>query len=129
MLKADDADRCSTGDWFDQRLRQHAEAEQICAASPKSAAWTRTRGKDGRVRDLYEILASVRNLARVQGVPKHCRVELAAGGMAGAAAAGFEDAPNSFERPFIFLDKRPYEACDENEVMDVYSGLVLHEAG
>ena len=93
-----------------------------------SSAWGRVWDGDivGRMVELRE---TARNIARIHGVPRQCHVELAVTGQEGAASAGFEDAPESFERPFILLDKKAIEACDPPEVRDVFLGLALHEAG
>ncbi len=130
MPKTDD-------DWFSAARRMNEVLERRRRASPLSSAWGRRRsdaGKIGRdkecaVFELLRIRDAVRNIIRVHGVGKHCRIDLADIGQTGAGLSGFEDAPRGFERPFIFLDKRVYETCAADEIRDVYCGIGLHEAG
>ncbi len=128
MTMHDDSSR-PADDWYAQALQAHARREKQRSSSRLSADWTRGHGKEGGVRDLRHIRDTVRNVVRVHGVPKNCRVDLAVQGLGGAAAAGFDDAPAGFERPYILLDKGPYETCPADRVLDVYLGLGLHEAG
>jgi hypothetical protein len=116
------------GDWFDDAVRANVGREQETRLAGMSSDWGREWNGDV-VRRLVEMREMARNIARIQGVPPACRVELAVTGQEGAACAGFEDAPESFERPFILLDKTVPESCDPSDVRDVVCGLVLHEAG
>jgi hypothetical protein len=123
-----DSDAHRPEDWHTQALEAHARRERQLCSSPLSAAWSRRHGKEAAL-DLRRIRDNVYNLLRIAGLPKSCRVELAGSSLRAAAAAGFEDAPASFDCPYILLDKHPYETCPLDEVQDVYLGLGLHEAG
>lgn len=114
-------------DWFAQSVRAHQERGIGPSPTPE---WTIRRhyGKDPAV-DLRVLRDLVRNLVRVHGVGKECRVELAVLGQAGAGATVFEGAPRRFDKPVIYLDKDVYETCDRRLVRDVYCGLGIHEAG
>lgn len=116
-------------DWYAQSVRAHSTRECERIASPMSSAWGRGRMTGDVVQDMRMIRDVSRNLARTHGLPKECRVDLAAIGDIGAGLAGFEDAPSSFTRPYILLDKEPYESCDPADVLNVYGGIVLHETG
>lgn len=114
-------------DWFAQAFRQHQHQE--LRASQLSSAWSREARRADELQDMIRIREVVRDLLRVHGVPKQCRIDLAVIGDQGAGAAGFEDAPASFEKPFIRLDKGLYKRCATGDVLDVYCGIALHEAG
>ncbi|HJT79465.1 MAG TPA: hypothetical protein VJ739_19875, partial [Gemmataceae bacterium] len=129
MTAFDECGRLPGEDWFDHARWVHEAVERQTRASLRSRAWARSRGEGGGVHELREIRDIVRNAVRLHGVPKGCRIELAVVLQAGAAAAGFEDAPEGFERPYILLDKGPYDRCSPEEVLNVYLGLGLHEAG
>lgn len=115
-------------DWYACKLADCAW-KATAPRQPLASAWGGRPKRGDPARDLLEVRTAVRNLARIQGVPPNCQIELAAIGQAGAGAAGFKDAPNSFEQPYILLDKAPYEACAPTEMLDVYCGIGLHEAG
>lgn len=115
-------------DWFARALHGHVERENQLSTMPMSRAWAFAR-KEDVVCDMVRIRDAVRSIVRVHGVPPECRVALAVMNDAGAGAAGFADAPDSFLRPFILLDKTVYESTDPGEMMDVYCGIGLHEAG
>jgi hypothetical protein len=116
-------------DWFDQAVRKNLARERARHASRMSGAWSRRRFGENQVADLRSILQSVRAIVRIHGVPRECRVMMVVLGESGAGAAGFEMLPERFEKPFILLDPLVYETCPPGEVLDVYCGIGLHEAG
>ena len=116
-------------DWFADAAEANRRREEERRAHPMSAAWGHGGTGGDAVARLRSIRDAVRSLARVQGVPPACRVELAVVGQEGAAVAGFDDAPEGFTRPFILLDRGIAEHCEPDEVRDVYCGVGLHEAG
>ena len=116
-------------DWFDVATRVNRQREDERKTAPMSAAWGLKWTDEDLITRLCELREAVHNLIRAHGVPPQCRLEFADCGKHGSAAAGFEDAPDSFERPFILLDKTPFEICELRDVRDVYCGLGLHEAG
>lgn len=75
-----------------------------------------------RIASLLEI---AQHVAGIEGLEK-TRIRLAHKVDEGTAAATFLDAPRSFERPAILLDRR-FIAADVEP--DVFVGLVLHEFG
>jgi hypothetical protein len=75
-----------------------------------------------------EIRTSVHNLLKVHGIPRECTVTLASLNGTGKGCAGFHDM-EKFKNPFILLDKAIYGEVDSSEVLDVYCGVALHEAG
>ncbi len=117
--------------------------EATCLRNRKlTLDWQRSNGSrewasevpQGRTDSLARLLAVARSIARNQGVPPSCVVSFescreteSAGDAAGCA--GFFDAPVSFERPFIRLDPEIASRVDSDQVLDVYCGIALHEAG
>ena len=98
-------------DWFASAALANRVRNTELSGSPMSSAWGRAWRKDDIPTSLRKLQDAVRNIVRVHGVPARCRVELAVTGHSVAAAAGFEDSPASFNRPFIWLDKRIAEEC------------------
>jgi hypothetical protein len=115
-------------DWFAQAVRRHRQRAAQDPALPLSKLW-RARPREEVAENLRICRDVVRNLVRAHGAPKQCRVELALLGQLGAGAATFEDAPASFEKPVIYLDKQVWESCNPQVALDVYCGLGIHEAG
>jgi hypothetical protein len=126
------ADASPDRDWFVEAVRANRAREQLSLTAKLSSAWSRRRWKkDGedQVADLRALRDAVRGFARIVGAPPNTSVTYAQLGQMGAAAAGFDDAPDSFNRPYILLDKFAYEKCEPDEVLDVYCGLIVHEVG
>jgi hypothetical protein len=118
-------------DWFDANVAENRRRMTLLRVAPMSRAWARSgrRWGEDRVADLRAIRNILRGFAVSAGAPTNCRVELAGVGNRGAALAGFEDAPDSFERPYILVDKTIYEKCHPDMVLDVYCGVTAHEVG
>ena len=116
-------------DWFSSAAWANRAREEERQGSPMSSVWGRKWRKVDVLTHLQNLRDTVRSIVRIHGVPAKCKVELAVLGQAGAAAAGFEDSPKSFTRPYILLDKTVWEECAPEEVRDVYCGVGLHEAG
>ena len=102
-------------DWFATAALANRARERERQSNPMSAAWGRAWRKDDVVTSLQKLRDAVRNIVRIHGVPPQCRVELAVAGQQGTGAAGFDDWPTSFTRPFILLDKRIFELCAPEE--------------
>lgn len=116
-------------DWFATAVREQTEIRRRFWESRRSAEWFSFPRAAGEAVVARRILQSVRNVVRNQGVPRQTDIRLAAIGDIGAGAAGFRDAPAAFKEPFILLERSPYDLCSRSEVMDVYCGIGLHEAG
>ena len=119
-------------DFYDESMSEGAYWDGYSRGSLLSNAWSRGRTKktnsENIVRELREIRTSVHNLLKVHGIPRDCTVSLASMGGAGKGCAGFHDTEN-FAKPFILLDKAIYSEVPAEEVLDVYCGVALHEAG
>ncbi|QDT22484.1 hypothetical protein [Gimesia chilikensis] len=83
---------------------------------------------DNLVKQLRKILNVVTNITRNHGLPRHCKIAFASLSDGAAGGAGFRDAPTSFDKPFILLDKGPMQFCETSEVLAVYCGIGIHEA-
>lgn len=120
-----------TRDWFESALAENAELVQQFNRSQRSAEWSQGKGTQETQESFFErALRAARNVTRHQGVPARTEIRLARMNELGAGAAGFVDAPTSFHKPFILLDRSPYLRCRSNSVaLDVYCGIALHEAG
>lgn len=116
-------------DWFDQAVLENAELEQAYENSRRSSVWFKPSRHTDHAQLMQQVLACCRSVARNHGLPKRTEIRLAGLKDIGAGAAGFKDAPDRFTRPFILLDKAPLTQFRYDEVMDVYCGIVLHEAG
>jgi hypothetical protein len=116
-------------DWFAHACRMNEALELERQSHGLSRLWATTPRRLDALEDMLTIREAVRGVIRAHGIPRGCRIDLAQIGQQGAGCAGFEDAPTSFTRPFIYLDKTVYETCDSREVLDVYCGIGLHEAG
>jgi hypothetical protein len=119
-------------DFYDEYMTGSSYWDGTARGSLLSSAWSRGRQQktmaEDVVRELIEIRTSVHNLLKVHGLPARTRVELAAIKGAGKGCAGFDDQEN-FLNPFILLDKAIYSEVSSAEVLDVYCGVAIHEAG
>lgn len=115
-------------DWYSKAV---ATYERVARRFPADTAFSSKvpRLSGHPAQDLPRIRESVRGVVRAHGVPRNCRIDFASLGQKGAGCAGFDDAPHSFEQPFIHLEKSVYESIGSADVLDVYRGLGLHEAG
>lgn len=117
-------------------LREHDKGEEAHKKSDLSSFWSSRRKKHVDPKkvtwDLMKIRESVRSLLKVHGVPRDTDIDVAIMGQQGAGCAGFRgitDRGVEFEKPYILMDRSVYERCDANEILDVYCGIALHEAG
>jgi hypothetical protein len=121
-----------TEDFYDESMQEGSWWDRSARGSLLSSAWSRGRVQkaeaEDRVRDLIEIRNTVHNLLKIHSLPQGTRVTLAPLSGTGKGCAGFGDMEN-FTQPFIMLDKAIYSECDSEEVLDVYCGVGLHEAG
>ncbi len=117
--------------WYDIALVEVALMAERFGQSKRSTEWSLGHLEGGKPGDFFRrALVAARNLARHQGVPPKTQIQFTSVGEVGVGAAGFWDAPESFERPFILLDQAPYQLCQsDDEALDVYCGIALHEAG
>ncbi len=111
-------------DWFERAATENERLE-----SERSSPWPNALPPEGNLQGLRRIRDRARILARIQGVSPQCRIDLAGLGDAGAGAAGFADAPNSFERPFILIDTAIAQSFEFDKALVISSGVVLHESG
>ncbi len=119
-------------DYYSQSLATHAWREAKTRDGPRSSSWSKRRWKAGPSQvapDLRALQSAGRSFARVLGAPPNTSVSFARVGQRGAAATGFHDAPKSFEKPFVLLDKLAYLQSGPDEVLDVFCGIVFHEVG
>ena len=119
-------------DFYDEHMTSTSRWDSSARDSLLSSAWSRGRQQktesEDVVREMIEIRTSVHNLLKIHGLPQKTRVELASMNGAGKGCAGFDD-PDKFKNPFILLDKAIYSEVSSSEVLDVYCGVALHEAG
>lgn len=115
-------------DWFDFAVDRNRRSIRALKFSRGSRAWIHSRPPLSTTSYLRWILDTLRSLVRNHGVPRNCRVDFASVDDEASACAGFHDAPETFLRPFIFFDRKVYEGCRPEEVVDVYCGLAIHEA-
>ena len=115
-------------DWFDSTVDRNRRLIRVLKSSRGSRAWIHSRPPLFTASYLSWILDNLRSLVRNHGVPRNCRVDFATVADDASGCAGFSDAPKSFLRPFIFFDRKVYEECSPEEVVDVYCGLAIHEA-
>lgn len=121
------AKRESHDDWYSKASALKEQHARLPTGSAFGDAASQKR-RDSAA-DLSRIREIVRGVVRAHGVPRNCRIDFARLGEEGSGCAGFEDAPDSFERPFVLLDKSIYDDVDRSVVVAVYCGLGLHEAG
>jgi hypothetical protein len=112
----------------------HAEAERLCQADREIGALLRrsgTRVTDPREREKWmsEALIPLRQITRSLHVPAGCEFRVASNLDHACGLAGFRDAPESFEKPFLMIDQKGFELCDSEQLELYYSGLVVHECG
>lgn len=119
-------------DFYDEHMTSTSRWDSSARGSLLSSAWSRGRQQkteaEDVVRELIEIRTSVHNLLKIHGLPQKTRVELASMNGAGKGCAGFDDL-DTFQNPYILLDKAIYSEVSPTEVLDVYCGVALHEAG
>jgi len=120
-------------DRFDATCLRNRKLTLDWRRSNGSREWACELPRDRKVL-LDRLLAVARSMARNQGVPPSCVVSFDScreTGSAGEAAgcAGFFDAPESFERPFIRLDPEIASRVETDQVLDVYCGIAIHESG
>lgn len=115
-------------DWFDFSVDRNWRLIRAFKFSRGSRAWIHSRPPLSTPSYLRWILDNLRSLVRNHGVPRDCRVDFATVDDDASGCAGFSDAPKSFLRPFIFFDRKVYDDCSPEEVVDVYCGLAIHEA-
>lgn len=113
------------GNWFDHATSMNRRAPLPNTQMLRPAEPPR-KGAGG---EFIHIRHVVRGVVRAHGIPHNCRIDFATIGQQGCGCAGFDDAPASFERPFVLLDKTIYEKVDRHELLPVYCGIGLHEAG
>jgi len=121
------------GDYYDGKLAEAAALDEELDGASLSRRWSRKRRSrrwedpEKVVWDLMEIREAVRSLIMVHGVPSGTTVDIAKLGSIGRGAAG-RRSEGTKVKPFIFLDRAVYDDVDPEEVLDVYSGIGLHEA-
>lgn len=117
-------------DWYEIACQQNHEREESLATSPLSRFWSsRLHGASKNdLDDMLTIRDAVRGVLRAHGLPKACSVDLATISQIGAGAAGFKDAPDDFQQPYILLDKSVYHSGEREHLLDIYCGIGLHEA-
>ncbi|MCB0321181.1 MAG: hypothetical protein KDD60_09665, partial [Bdellovibrionales bacterium] len=119
-----------TSPWFDQEVaayRQHMEATK----HDLTKEWGFQDNAANHDQLLSQALVSARNFARLVGVPAHTEVKLASNTQIGTACAGFHDSPNSFSKPFIWIDATDLlnrKKMQSRFFMETVIGLALHEA-
>lgn len=116
-------------DWFELAISENELLCQKHCNSRRSAEWCSWTPSISESEIVRRVMHAVRNVTRNHGVPRNTEIRLASMDDIGAGAAGFHDAPHSFRKPFILLDRSPVKSCHRDEVMDVYCGIALHEAG
>ena len=106
-------------DWFLSAYRENLRRERRMLKRPGRKAWfLREKGRESD-EARQQMLAFARTLARVQGAPNETRISFTDIDGPGAAAAGFEDAPKDFTRPFILLAPDLLNSCDVDTGFDV----------
>jgi hypothetical protein len=111
-------------DWFEGLLagnqrRQHelASAPRLCEISADTFNFWPM---------LQDVMISV---ARIQGAPDNIEIQFATDTHVKTGCAGFHDAPQSFLRPYIVIDRGIADAVPPPLIGEIYSGLVVHETG
>jgi len=120
------------GDYLDGALEHTAAVDRATRGRRLSSEWAmrRTRKTDPAdvVCDMMRIRNVVENLLKIHGIPDGTDISIASLGQGARGAASFRGLP-AFTGPYILLDKTIYEQADPEDVMDVYLGAALHEAG
>lgn len=115
----------SKEDWYDrERRRYHQFAEQN-NISHVAKQWGYIDGQLRRDR-LFEVITTVRNFARLIGVPANTDIRLATSDDVETACAGFYD--NQLKRPYILVCEDAIFRAPEGREIDVAIALALHEA-
>lgn len=115
-------------DWYEFATRNNHALELQRRKAVMSAAWGSFPVGVDEPRMLRKILETVRSIVRNHGAPRECKIDFATLKEQTAGCAGFKDAPDSFEEPFILIDKSPIKFCEHAELLDVYCGIGIHEA-
>jgi hypothetical protein len=120
------------GDYLDRSLEHTADVDAASRGRRLSSEWalrrTRKTKPDEVVFDMMRIRNVVENLLKIHGIPDGTDISIATLGQGARGAASFRGLP-AFTGPYILLDKTIYEQADPEDVMDVYLGAALHEAG
>jgi len=127
---------CGSG-YFAETAGMIAREDEEARGRWLSSAWAEGRTKKTEAQevvfDLMKVRQCVHNFLRIYGVPRDTRVGIAMLGQGQRAAAGFDSVENKsappFKGPNILLDKTIYDEAEPAEMLDVYLGLALHEAG
>lgn len=119
-------------DWFDGARAWNEEGEAF-AARHDPARWLAPAKHLPDPADEAACLAwyliQAKHIASAHGVPPHCRFEWLTVSSAAAGMAGFEDAPDSFDKPRIFLDAGILERdFDKVMLFSALLGVAVHEA-
>jgi hypothetical protein len=119
--------------FFGSSLDVHINDEGLYDRGGRSTIWSghsypKADGAEEKVAQLRRIRDAVAGLIRVHGVLKGTSVEVAGVGSEAAACAGFKN-PRKFTSPYILIGKSIMGlVSNEDDLLDVYCGLGLHEA-
>jgi len=124
-------------DYFAETVGMVAREDAVARGSWMSSMWAPFRTKKVEAQEvawaLMRVQGCVRNFLRIHGVPKNTQISLATVGCGAKGAAGFgsvdRGSTTTFSKPYILLDKSIYEEAKEGEMLDLYLGAALHEAG
>lgn len=82
-----------------------------------------------RLTSMQRMLPGLLQIQRCLRVPVGCRLEPATQMQNACGCAGFDDAPDSFLKPWIRIDQKGFSLCNSAQLPTFYSGLMVHECG
>ena len=120
-------------DMFDESIETHEIDSIYYDRGARSTIWSgRTYEKfedpEKKANQMRRIRDAVSGLLRVHGIPRGTDISVAGCGNEAAALAGFRDM-KKFTGPFMRIGSAIIdEISNEDDILDVYCGLGLHEA-